>query len=57
MIATFIILDDRRYPNSIKTHALNIIKVIGESLVPSSTVIAQILAGCILSIISGKSIC
>jgi hypothetical protein len=56
MVSSISVLNDWRNPNCIETHALNVVKVVNDSFVTSSTVVTEVLAIVILTIISSKSI-
>jgi len=56
MISSISIIYDGRDPNGIKAHALNIVKIVDDSAIPTSTIVTKIIATIVLSIIPGKSV-
>lgn len=57
MVISIIVIHKRRYPDRIKAHPLNIVEMVDQPLIASSTIVAQIGASCVSIVISGKSIC
>lgn len=56
MVSPIIIIYDRRNPDSIKAHALDVVKIVFKSDVPSTTIVSQVATVILSTIISGKSI-
>jgi hypothetical protein len=57
MIAAVPVINNRGYPNGIKAHTLNVVKIVDNTLVATTTVVTQILAIVLLTIISCESVC
>lgn len=56
MVTRVQVVNDWRDPDSIETHTLNVIKIVGDSLESTTTVVRQIVAGTTSSIILSETI-
>lgn len=56
MVSTIIVIDNGRNPNSIKAHTLDVVKIVFEAYVASATIVAQVAAVILGTIVSSKSI-
>lgn len=57
VVASISVVDNGGDPDGVKAHALNVIEVVDDALVTTSTVISEISAIILLAIIAGESVC